>query len=67
MKKIAIMNDNKSAKVFFENMGKNLAKSGNGLNWKDVVLFPVGIVKLINDGWIKYKEERIQETNQNEN
>ena len=56
--------DNKSTKVFFENMGRYLAASGNGLNWKDVVLFPVMIVKLINNGWIKYKEEKIQEISQ---
>jgi hypothetical protein len=59
------MNDNdKSSKVFFENMGKNLAASGNGLNWKDVVLFPVLIVKFINNGWNKYKEDKIAEVKQ---
>ncbi len=59
-------NYNKSTKIFFENMGKNLAEYENDLSWKDVVLFPVVIVKFISNGWNKYKEDRIQEISQYE-
>ncbi len=61
------MNDNdESSKVFFEKMGKNLAKNSNDLEIIDLIFFPVLICKLILKGWNNYKEDKISKTRQND-